>query len=102
MEERKVRELKPAIGKVVYRYETGHEAEEFEIDEQVFSIDFHTLPELINLLQKEKLNQSKESRNVMNVTVDSVVYTAESEDNKTKIETLMLEDMIFVELIQNQ
>lgn len=102
LKRRNVTQLDSSMGKVVFRYETGYEEENHEFDEQVFSKEFHTLSEMTDLLQNHKLDYFKDLLKVNSVAVDSIVFTAASEDMNTKVETLMVDDMIFVELSQKQ
>lgn len=90
-------ELELTKGIVTFGVEMGKEGE--NIDEQTFSVEFHSLNDLIALLSEDKAKMYANLRGAKNVFVDSVNFIAENEAEGLRVETILMEDSSVVELL---
>ncbi len=91
-------ELTLTEGHVSFGYEFAEERKNEE--EQTFSVPFHSLQEMLELVAPNKSQEFAAVRGAKNVWVDSVGFIAKSEDENTQVETLLMEDENYVELLQ--
>jgi hypothetical protein len=96
----KTTELQLVSGHVVYGFELKDTTKNTNEEEMTFSDEFYSLKEMMSLISTEKLQVHAMIRGARNVWVESIGFISRSEDGKSQVETLMMEDENFVELMQ--
>lgn len=92
-------------GVIEYRYEgdisKSESPEEIEA-KCFFTREFKSLPDLIKLVSSEEINRLRESNGYKSVWVESIRLLAEGPEKNAKIETLLLNEGIFLELSKKE
>lgn len=70
-----------------------------DIDPEIYTEKFHTLEELLHLINMKKLKEIKSKSGALEVEIDAITFFSCTPDSEVKVEFLLLKDEFYGQVI---